>query len=227
MKNLKRAIVGLSLSLSMGVANAGTVNMGSYTFNYDDDFWGISSGTVFSQVGDLFTFSNLGYSAEVSGNRRGWRFSSYYDYGSPALSIVANPWFQIASIGNQAAGSLLTVGGNAAGSSAYSGVGQYVVWNGWQQNYTGDWMSSGQGQSDARNYSLSGSVSFAPGATSAVGDYYTWGDAGAYRVGSSAFASHDSTSFSVAVVPEPSTWAMMLGGLGLFGFMSYRRRQYF
>jgi hypothetical protein len=28
-------------------------------------------------------------------------------------------------------------------------------------------------------------------------------------------------------VPEPSTWAMMLGGLGLIGFMSYRRRQYF
>jgi|SRR5450759_1847113 hypothetical protein len=27
-------------------------------------------------------------------------------------------------------------------------------------------------------------------------------------------------------VPEPSTWAMMLGGLGLIGFMSYRRRQY-
>jgi hypothetical protein len=30
----------------------------------------------------------------------------------------------------------------------------------------------------------------------------------------------------VAVVPEPSTWAMMLGGLGLIGFMSYRRREY-
>jgi hypothetical protein len=30
-----------------------------------------------------------------------------------------------------------------------------------------------------------------------------------------------------APVPEPSSWAMMLGGLGLIGFMSYRRRQYF
>jgi hypothetical protein len=29
-----------------------------------------------------------------------------------------------------------------------------------------------------------------------------------------------------APVPEPQTWAMMLGGLGLIGFMSYRRRQY-
>jgi len=29
-----------------------------------------------------------------------------------------------------------------------------------------------------------------------------------------------------APVPEPSTWAMMLGGLGLIGFMTYRRRQY-
>lgn len=31
---------------------------------------------------------------------------------------------------------------------------------------------------------------------------------------------------SAAPVPEPSTWAMMLGGFGLIGFMSYRRRQY-
>jgi hypothetical protein len=31
----------------------------------------------------------------------------------------------------------------------------------------------------------------------------------------------------VSNVPEPSTWAMMLGGLGLIGFMSYRRREYF
>jgi PEP-CTERM motif len=32
---------------------------------------------------------------------------------------------------------------------------------------------------------------------------------------------------TIAAVPEPSTWAMMLGGLGLIGFMTYRRRQYF
>ena len=31
---------------------------------------------------------------------------------------------------------------------------------------------------------------------------------------------------NVAGVPEPSSWAMMLGGLGLIGFMTYRRRQY-
>lgn len=30
-----------------------------------------------------------------------------------------------------------------------------------------------------------------------------------------------------APVPEPSAWAMLLGGLGLVGFMSYRRRQYY
>ena len=29
-----------------------------------------------------------------------------------------------------------------------------------------------------------------------------------------------------APVPEPQTWAMMLGGLGLIGFMSFRRRKY-
>lgn len=28
-----------------------------------------------------------------------------------------------------------------------------------------------------------------------------------------------------AAVPEPETWAMMLGGLGLLGFMAHRRRQ--
>ena len=30
----------------------------------------------------------------------------------------------------------------------------------------------------------------------------------------------------VLAVPEPQTWAMMLGGLGLIGFMSFRRRKY-
>lgn len=33
-------------------------------------------------------------------------------------------------------------------------------------------------------------------------------------------------AFSAAAVPEPGTWAMMLGGIGLIGFLSYRRRQY-
>jgi hypothetical protein len=33
-------------------------------------------------------------------------------------------------------------------------------------------------------------------------------------------------SITVTPVPEPQTWAMMLGGLGLIGFMSFRRRKY-
>ena len=31
---------------------------------------------------------------------------------------------------------------------------------------------------------------------------------------------------ALSPIPEPQTWAMMLGGLGLIGFMSFRRRNY-
>lgn len=34
-----------------------------------------------------------------------------------------------------------------------------------------------------------------------------------------------SVNFTVAAIPEPETYAMMLAGLGLMGFMARRRKQ--
>lgn len=39
------------------------------------------------------------------------------------------------------------------------------------------------------------------------------------------FFAMDDFRFQVAAVPEPSTYALMIGGLGLVGFMARRRRQ--
>lgn len=49
--------------------------------------------------------------------------------------------------------------------------------------------------------------------------------AGEYSINVTGFAeSEESYGFTATVVPEPSTYALMLGGLGLVGFMAARRR---
>ncbi|MES1980881.1 MAG: FxDxF family PEP-CTERM protein [Pseudomonadota bacterium] len=46
-------------------------------------------------------------------------------------------------------------------------------------------------------------------------------------IGSGSFGGKYAINAIAAPVPEPSAWAMMLGGLGLVGFMAYRRRHEF
>lgn len=60
--------------------------------------------------------------------------------------------------------------------------------------------------------------SFAPSVTAANGLWIDWYDT-AYNVGI------DNVNFTIAAVPEPETYAMMLAGLGLLGFMARRRKQ--
>lgn len=52
-----------------------------------------------------------------------------------------------------------------------------------------------------------------------------YGVAGAGLAAGSAISASYAGTLNVSAVPEPETWAMMLGGLGLIGFMARRRKK--
>ncbi|VAW45109.1 hypothetical protein MNBD_GAMMA03-2048 [hydrothermal vent metagenome] len=75
-------------------------------------------------------------------------------------------------------------------------------------------------------YDIAGIFSVAELTESSVGSPVSL-DAGSYILSISGVASADSTGYTlstVSPVPEPSAIALMLGGLGLVGFMAARRR---
>lgn len=165
--NLKRAIVGLALLFSMGMANATTTSIGDLTT------YGVSGYSTFAAVG--------------TGS-----FTDIYNFNLPSISDVGAG---VASIYLKFGLSTWDISGLSL--TLKDGI-----------NNTGTTLSSGP--SFGGLTLNSGSYSFMV-AGNAVG---TQGGMYAFK--------------AIAVpVPEPSSWAMMLGGFGLIGFMSYRRRQYF
>ncbi len=76
-------------------------------------------------------------------------------------------------------------------------------------------------------YDISGVFSVAEFTEAATGQS-TFLDAGSYFLEIKGIASENSTGYTLntvtSPVPEPSTIALMLGGLGLVGFMAARRR---
>jgi hypothetical protein len=84
-----------------------------------------------------------------------------------------------------------------------------------------------QGSTTVASGTISG-PSFAPYIFASLGPVgLTAGTAYDLQIKGSSPAGGGYSGSLILSVPEPSTWAMMLGGLGLIGFMSYRRRQYF
>lgn len=76
-------------------------------------------------------------------------------------------------------------------------------------------------------YDISGVFSVAEFTEASTGEP-TFLDAGSYVLSISGIASAESTGYTlntVTAVPEPSTIALMLGGLGMVGFMAARRRK--
>lgn len=163
--NLKRAIVGLALLFSMGMAKATTTNLS-----------------------DLTLYGADGYSAFVTVGTGS--FTDTYNFSLPSISYVG-----------------------ASVSNLYIKLG----------NKTRDINNSFLTLRDASSTVLSSGPAFVDASSLASGIYSftVTGNAVGTQGGKYAFN-------AVAVpVPEPSSWAMMLGGFGLIGFMSYRRRQYF
>ena len=238
MPNIKQLTLALAIAAAATVGTSAsaavqTVDAVGYTFSYDDSFWGTSVGTTFSNSGNVFTFSGLGYVTSATGTRRGYISSNYGDDFTAAVSITAKSGYQISGIVTGATGNLSAISGSAAASEASASVYAGSSWltNAGYLNATSAGEASAfanGGTSDVHAYSTTdrGMLSFAAGTTYAESYYYLSGGTKASLLGSSASASQDTASFAVSVtaVPEPETYAMLLAGLGLVGAVSRRRR---
>jgi hypothetical protein len=171
--NLKRAIIGLALLFSMGMANAATtiinlspMDLGLYGVN---GYTNSRTIVPYGSFTDIYNFTISTLSAVT-----GYVSAPYLkDYKIDGLSLT---------LFNSSATPLA----GPVPPTPYGAIDSYVLTPG---SYSFDVNGSAYGN---------------------LGGKYTI----------NAYA-------STVSVPEPSTWAMMLGGLGLIGFMTYRRRQYF
>lgn len=161
--NLKRAIVGLALLFSMGMANATTYNMGTLTTSGYSNSPAATTGP--KSISDIYTFF-LSSSSEV--------IASVFDLSKHPFKIT-----NLDKIKNLD----LTFMGSPSSPPFHTAFDQFL--------------SSG-----SYSFTVTGGVK-----KNKVGQYLFSATLG-------------------SPIPEPSTWAMMLGGLGLIGFMSFRRRKY-
>lgn len=248
---MKRRLFGLLLAAGFAAsaqAAIQTVDAGTYTFSYDDSFWGLSTGTSFARAGNTFTFGNLGYEVEAIGGRRGIVQSGLTDSGKSVLSISAKSGYVIDSVsmGMTGVGQVSAPVGAAAGTDASAqvqlGVGWYssLPYTAFYQNPVHDLSlatASGPGVQpyDVRGtwvpYSYYPEGTVPPGAslrpTSASLEYFDVSMIAMATPGAYARATQDTTYFTVQVsaVPEPESYAMFLAGLGFLGVVVSRRSQ--
>jgi hypothetical protein len=231
---MKKSLLVLAFAAAFaGSAGAAmqSIDAGNFTFTYDDSFWGIAEGTVFGRSDNTFTFSNLGYSASVAGQRSGESSSDFLDWTYVgAVSVQAKSGYLIDLITSGAVGRIATTVGSADGAYAYAGADTYGQWNGRKDFYSDTSIYSektGGGSFGTKNgsYDVSGITNFG-GVQQADLTYFQTG--GWVTVGgrnSSASISHDASYFSVQIsaVPEPGNNAMLLAGLGVIGALMRRR----
>ncbi|ALU90294.1 FxDxF family PEP-CTERM protein [Herbaspirillum rubrisubalbicans] len=133
-------------------------------------------------------------------------FNASFGTGTTGKSFLEKFTFTVSSVGSSVSSALVSI---ALGNISSVSISSFTL-SGNGHTYTGIQQSSG----DLQTFSLS-TNGLNPG-------LYTLSVAGSV-LGSKggSFAGN----ISVAAVPEASTTAMMLGGLGLIGFAAYRRRK--
>lgn len=234
MPNILKGLATLTITAAaaMGApafAATQTIDAVGYSFSFDDVLWGLAGGTSFSKVGDVFTFSDLGYTTSSSVARRGDRTSSFSDLLDSAITITAKSGYTLSSIVTGATGTVsATAGSNASAlASAYADGRAYWTTDigGYKPSGNLNEAYANAGTSDVRAYSASDTALFNNGEASAVGNYAVSIGTKTFWGGSSAYATLDTASFAVSIsaVPEPETYAMLLAGLGLVGAVARRR----
>jgi hypothetical protein len=184
-----------------------------------------SPALTLTTPGDTYSSGSytLGFSFEVSSAQTIDQLGVYDDSGAP-LAADAQVGLWDASGDLLASVDVPASGGSLVGDFRFANITPYALSTG-QVYYVGSYLSSGVASSF--NTDEYGSGSFNPLITPL---YDQWtaseslsfpslsdGDAGGAWLGA---------NFNLAGgVPEPSTWAMMILGLGTIGFVARRRRQ--
>jgi PEP-CTERM motif len=123
-----------------------------------------------------------------------------------------NAYYNQASLLSGTATSVATDSVN--GAAGYAGVAQFGTNFGGKANFSN---TAGLGQSQnfffLTNSSTSGTAAGIAGQFASTAGASTW-----------TLASNGALNYTVAAVPEPGEWALMLSGFGLIGFIATRRR---
>lgn len=169
------------------------------------------------------TFSVVG-NANVSGATGGALLPGFSIYEGKASTVPRDPGQTSADYDTSLA-SLAYRATLPGGSAAYSGV-----WNA-----LGNWKVGGDGDtpgdfSKLSSFAYKGSAAATGAATSATGSFLLGPGTYSIFVGGNDFGNYGgalkygfNVNLSVAAVPEPETYAMLLVGLGLMGTIARRR----
>lgn len=220
---MKRTLILASLSLTVGASQAYVLDFGngpdaptlcSSSSDGSGAFVGCTNGTYFNQAyGDVAGVVDVGYSApRIVTDSRSLRWWST-DYND----LYGVLWADGGDSDSRARITLTPLGGGQVNLTHFD-------LGAWVQTTRGTTVNIYEIGNATPVYTFSGNVgsglthaSFDVNISSAVGLQLEWQDS-AYNVGI------DNVTFTVGVVPEPSTYAMLLAGLAFCGALSRRRR---
>jgi hypothetical protein len=229
----------IAMFIAGGTSSAQATNFVELTgtnadFFYDSDFWGIGTGSV---NGNTITFASDGFLALSTADKRGYAYANSSDYTVTGVVAVAHAGYTLSgNVTHTVAGnySIPTNGGSVqiySSSDIYNGIysaGEfsYIASTGNAVSAAEMYSNGVAAQQSSLNTSGNTSFSYQPNYLNAqystLGlDTYLLSSSSQSGAGTSS-AKLTSASYgftAVTAVPEPETYAMLLAGLGLFGFM--------